>query len=210
MVGGLTWVRDDAADEETVQRARQLFEGFMRDNGVPFSPGTGQPGTGQPGAAAGLGYGWRDKAPAGDEFVGSYARVFDVTVLGRPNADQAYPSMATLEAALFESGRPVLIAPPEPPGKLGDNVLIAWNGSTETARTVESAMPFLHEAQRVVVLEVEGGSVPGPSAEDLARSLRINGIAAETMLAKPERRTAGEVILDRAATIGCDLLVKGA
>ena len=205
MVGGLTWVRDDAADEETVQRSRQLFEGFMRDNGVPFSPGAVPPGT-----AAGLGYGWRDKAPAGDEFVGSYARVFDVTVLGRPNADQAYPSMATLEAALFESGRPVLIAPPEPPGKLGDNVLIAWNGSTETARTIESAMPFLHEAQRVVVLEVEGGSVPGPTAEELARSLRINGIEAETMLAKPERRTAGEVILDRAAAIGCDLLVKGA
>ena len=113
MVGGLTWVRDDAADDETVQRSRQLFEGFMRDNGVPFSSGT-------PGA---LGYGWRDKAPAGDEFVGSHARVFDVTVLGRPNSDQAYPSMATLEAALFESGRPVLIAPPSAPGKLGDNVL---------------------------------------------------------------------------------------
>ncbi|MFL5082972.1 MAG: universal stress protein, partial [Microvirga sp.] len=88
MVGGLTWVRDDAADDETVQRSRQLFEGFMRDNGVPFSSGT-------PGGA--LGYGWRDKAPAGDEFVGSHARVFDVTVLGRPNSDQAYPSMATLE-----------------------------------------------------------------------------------------------------------------
>jgi nucleotide-binding universal stress UspA family protein len=200
MVGGLTWVRDDAADDETVQRSRQLFEGFMRDNGVPFSSGT-------PGA---LGYGWRDKAPAGDEFVGSHARVFDVTVLGRPNSDQAYPSMATLEAALFESGRPVLIAPPSAPGKLGDNVLVAWNGSTETARTVEAAMPFLHKAQRVVVLEVEGGSVPGPTAEDLARSLRINGIAAETVLAKPERRTAGEVILERAAALGCDLLVKGA
>jgi nucleotide-binding universal stress UspA family protein len=200
MVGGLTWVRDDAADEETVQRSRQLFEGFMRDNGVPFSPGT--PG--------GLGYGWRDKAPAGDEFVGSHGRVFDVTVLGRPNADQAYPSMATLEAALFESGRPILIAPPSPPQKLGDSVMIAWNSSTETARTVEAAMPFLHKAQRVVVLEIEGGSVPGPSGEELARALRINGIAAETMFAKPERRTAGETILERAASIGCDLLVKGA
>jgi nucleotide-binding universal stress UspA family protein len=201
MVGGLTWVRDDAADEETVQRSRQLFEGFMRDNGVPFSTAT--PG-------GGLGYGWRDKAPAGDEFVGSYGRVFDATVLGRPNADQAYPSMATLEAALFESGRPILIAPPEPPQKLGDIVVIAWNSSTETARTVEAAMPFLRKAQRVVVLEVEGGSVPGPSGEDLARALRMHGIATETTLAKPERRSAGETILERAASLGCDLLVKGA
>jgi len=118
--------------------------------------------------------------------------------------------MATLEAALFESGRPILIAPPSAPQKLGDNILIAWNSSTETARTVEAATPFLHKAQRVVVLEVEGGSVPGPSGEELARSLRINGIEAEKMLAKPDRRTAGEVILERAASIGCDLLVKGA
>ena len=78
-------------------------------------------------------------------------------------------------------------------------MLVAWNGSTETARTVEAAMPFLQKAQRVVVLEVEGGSVPGPTAEDLARSLRINGIAAETVLAKPERRTAGEAILSAPA-----------
>jgi nucleotide-binding universal stress UspA family protein len=118
--------------------------------------------------------------------------------------------MATLEAALFESGRPILIAPPDPPQRLGDMIVIAWNSSTESARTVEAAMPFLHKAQRVVVLEVEGGSVPGPSGAELSRSLRINGIEAETMLAKPERRSAGEAILERARELGCDLLVKGA
>ena len=35
MVGGLTWVRDDAADEEAAEKSRQLFEGFMRECGVP-------------------------------------------------------------------------------------------------------------------------------------------------------------------------------
>lgn len=200
MVGGLTWVRDDAADEETVQRARRLFEDFMRSNGVPF--GQGQEGR--------LSYGWREKAGAGDDFVGNYARVFDVTVLGRPSADQAYPSMATLEAVLFESGRPVLIAPPSPPERLGDIALVAWNGSTETARAVAFGMPFLHRAQRVVVLEIEGGSVPGPTAGDLARSLNRNGVGAEAMVVKPGRQSAGEAILATARSIGCDLLVKGA
>src|SRR5919112_484288 len=64
----------------------------------------------------------------------SHARVFDVTVLARPTSGHAEPSMATLEAVLFESGRPILIAPPTPPTKLGDTIAIAWNGSTETAR----------------------------------------------------------------------------
>src|SRR4051795_2680724 len=80
MVGGLTWVRDDAADDETVQRSRQLFEGFMRDNGVPFSSGT-------PGA---LGYGWRDKAPAGGEVGGRHPRGFDVAGAGRARTAHAH------------------------------------------------------------------------------------------------------------------------
>ena len=72
--------------------------------------------------------------------------------------------MSTLEAALFESGRPILIAPPDPPRSARRHVVIAWNGSTETARAIAFAMPFLHQAQRVVVLIVEGGMVAGPRA----------------------------------------------
>src|SRR5215218_5896345 len=49
-----------------------------------------------------------------DAFVGSYGRVFDVTVFGRPGSYPAGSSMAAVEAALFESGRPILIAPPTP------------------------------------------------------------------------------------------------
>jgi nucleotide-binding universal stress UspA family protein len=200
MVGGLTWVRDDAADEEAIQKSRQLFEAFMRERGVPFSPGTAEQ----------VGYGWMEKAPAGDEFVASYGRVFDLTVLGRPNADNVYPSMATLEACLFESGRPILIAPPKPPASLGETVVIAWNQSTESARTVEGAMPFLKQAKRVVVVTAEGGTVPGPSGEELARSLRRHAIAAEAVTEAPGRRSHGETILAKAAELGSDLLIKGA
>src|SRR3546814_1930583 len=57
--------------------------------------------------------GWTtDRAGTGDGFVGSYGRVFDVVVVGRPGTAPAGPRMTTLEAALFETGRPILIAPP--------------------------------------------------------------------------------------------------
>jgi len=200
MVGGLTWVRDDAADEEASEKSRQLFEGFMRERGVPYANGRSE----------GMGYGWKDKAPAGDDFVASHGRVFDITVLGRPSSDHVYPSMATLEASLFESGRPILIAPPTPPQALGDTIVIAWNGSTETARSVADAMPFLVRAKQVTVLTIEGGSVPGPTGEDLARSLRRAGIAVEAVTDHPGRRSAGDAILAGAASRGADFLVKGA
>ena len=155
-------------------------------------------------------YGWLDTAPDGDRFVGSYGRVFDVTVLGRPDTGRGRPSMMTIEAGLFETGRPILIAPPTPPQRMGENILIAWNCSTEQAHTVALAMPLLKKAQRVVVLTVKGGSVPGPSGELVCTYLMRHGIKAEALTVDPEGRTTGAAILARAAALGSDLVIKGA
>ena len=119
--------------------------------------------------------------------------------------------MATLEAVLFESGRPILIAPPTAPSKLGETVAIAWNGSTETARATAFAMPFLKRAARVIIITVEGGPLhQGPPGQELARTLRLHGVAAEANTYKVERRSTGETLLRVSASLGVDLLVKGA
>jgi nucleotide-binding universal stress UspA family protein len=136
--------------------------------------------------------------------------VFDVTVLGRPGESAQSPRLSTFEACLFESGRPILLAPPTPPQKMGENVLIAWNHSTEQARTNAFAMPLLQGARKVTVLTVEGGSVVGPTGEQVKRHLQFNGIAAEAVTVNPGNRNAGEVILSHAEQLGCDLLIKGA
>ena len=140
-------LEQDIAQNE--KRSRSLFESFMQAHGVPRG-----------GDAKTLSSGWLDNAPEGDLFVGSYGRVFDVIVLGKPGRDPKGPRMATLEAALFDSGRPVLIAPPVPRSQMGTSVLIAWNCSTEQARVTAFAMPILKRASRVIVLTVEGGAEP--------------------------------------------------
>jgi len=89
-------------------------------------------------------------------------------------------------------------------------VLVAWNGSTETARTVAFAMPFLKRAESVQVVSVEGGMTPGPSSENLAAMLSRHGIAAIARHVTGRGRTPGEVYLDEARAIGADLMVKGA
>ncbi len=187
-------------DEDAAKQARGMFEGFMASRGIPRGDTSN----------SSLSFGWLDAAPDGDNFVGSYGRVFDLTVLGRPGDEPQSPRMVTLEAALFESGRPVLIAPPAPPQRLGENVLIAWNGSTEQARATAFAMPLLRRASRVTVLTVEGGTVPGPTGAQLARYLQRNGIPAEAVTMAPEKRSTGEALLVKADALGCDLLIKGA
>ena len=200
MVSGLAWHVDEKADEDARRESHAIFTRFVEANGLtPTRPGVVEPG-----------FGWHPKAPAGDAFLASHGRLFDLIVLGRPIPGKAVPSMATLEAVLFETGRPMLIAPPVSPKSLGDTVVIAWNGSTETARTVAFAGPLLRRAKKIVVLTVEGWAVSGPSGEQLALSLRRNEVAAEAVHVQPGRRSSGEAILAETIARGGDLLVKGA
>jgi nucleotide-binding universal stress UspA family protein len=119
--------------------------------------------------------------------------------------------MSTLEAALFESGRPILIAPPSPQPQIGTNVLITWNCSTEQARATAFAIPVLGRGTRVVVLTVVGGAgVPGPTGEQLCRYLQLNEVPTKPLTVSLEGRLTDEVILAHAKALGCDLLIKGA
>ena len=205
-VSSLTIASMQEGDEEIERLTQGLFEAFMQAHNVPRV----QAVTGAPQGPAAYSYGWVRPSAHGDAFIGSHGRLFDLIVMGRPGRAPQDPRMPPLEAALFESGRPVLIAPAAAPQVIGANVLVAWNGSTEQTRTTAFAMPLLREAREVTVLSVEGGMTPGPTGEEVAHYLLMNGVAATAVTAAPGTRTTGETILDHAKTHGCDLLVKGA
>jgi nucleotide-binding universal stress UspA family protein len=192
----------ERADRDLDRQLRERFDAFMREHGVPAVASV------LPGAEVAAA--WRDEAVAGYEALGSTGRAYDLIAVARPLPGAAVPSMNALEAALFESGRLVLIAPPTPPDKLGDVVVVAWNGSTETARTIALAMPFLAKAEAVVVLSVEEGMVPGPAGGEIAQGLMRNGIAAKTQQIRAGDRSVGAAILDQCNELGADLLLKGA
>ena len=182
--------------------AHQRFDVVIKAENIPYR---------EIGAAAnGVSCSWREGEGVESEIIGDYGRLFNVIVMGRNEMGTSVDWKATLEAALFESGRPVILAAAKPPPTVGQHIVIAWNGATETARTIAVAMPVLREAARVTVLTVEGGFVPGPSAEDVARHLGRNGIDTTTMTAAPGRRSIGDAMVDEAATAGADMLLKGA
>ena len=116
------------AYEGDSRQANELFTGFMQKHAVPAAAEQG-PAT--------YSFGWPRTDAAEDSFIGSYGRVFDLIALGRPGPEAANPRMAPLEAALFESGRPVLVVPKAAAGvaTIGRNILISWNRSTQQART---------------------------------------------------------------------------
>jgi nucleotide-binding universal stress UspA family protein len=155
-------------------------------------------------------FGWRDVEPMDDIALAARARCFDLTVFGRVQRDGAGPRMGVLETTLFESGKPILIAPPRAIGQFGKRVFIAWNGSTETARTIAFAMPILEKASEVLVLAVEGAGVLGPTAGEIAATLAANGVPADQKVVPASSRSTGEAFLAEAKAWGADLMIKGA
>jgi len=183
--------------------SRGHFQTMTRQKGMA----TGELETEEQGPLAG----WRELEGRESQVVAEYGRLFDLIVIGRTKAAATALWQETCEAALFESGRPVLLASSEPPADgVGHEIVIAWNGSTETARTVALAMPLLTAASHVVVLSVEGGMVSGPSGRDMASHLSRHGIAAEATTVRQDGRTTGEAILEESRRLHADLLVKGA
>jgi nucleotide-binding universal stress UspA family protein len=199
-VSSLTVVSLRDNDAEIVKQSHAIYESFMREKGVAQSETAG----------ATVNCAWREEVPDGDDFVGDYGRVFDIIVLGRPGGSPQSPRMNTFESALFESGRPVLLAPPTPPTTLGETILVAWNASTEQSRATALAMPILQKAKRVIVCTVEGATVPGPTGEQIARYLRMNDVPTEAITVPAGQKRPGEVLLAEATRLGCDLVIKGA
>lgn len=187
----VTFPPADWNDAEFVGKSRRLFDEHF---------------TGKQGLRAR----WRAGPSIDDAGLGSLARVYDVVVLGRPNNSGTGPRMTTLEGALFESGRPVLIAPPTPPTSLGENVVISWNQSTEQARVTADALPLLKRAKSVTVLAVEGLMVPGPTAAQCCDWLAMHSITAREMSIGNGGKKPGEVVLTEAKKLGADLIIKGA
>ena len=186
----VTFPPADWNDAEFVAKTRKMFEAHF--------------------VSCGLRYRWRAGPSIDDAGLGSLARVFDLTVIGRPSNSGAGPRMTTLESALFESGQPVLVAPPVAPKTLGENVLISWNCSTEQARATACAIPILRRAKTVTILTVEGLTVPGPSGVQCRDWLAVNGITARELSMGNGGRKPGEVVLSEAQKLGADLIVKGA
>lgn len=192
----------DQEEDSRVTRAEAAFREFVEKRDVPW--GDPDPPSDAPTA------GWIGDVSRGDAIVGQLARLYDLTVLAHPISNVSARRYILLETVLFESGRPIMVGPAETPKSLGKCIVIAWNGSTESARALAFASPFLQTADEVHVLTVENGMVAGPDGSQVQESLRRSGIAAHVHMAEQAGRSTGEAILEESAKLGADLLVKGA
>ena len=182
--------------------ARERFSDLVAAEGIPMQPLSDE--------SSGPSADWREVEGPEGQVIGDHGRLFDLIVIARTSEQALIDWQVMCEAVFFESGRPALIAASEAPGIIGSRVLIHWNGSTEAARTLSFARPFLDGAESVTVLTVPEVMVPGPSGERVAAHLRRSGIDAEAVRVESAGRGPGEAVIEEARARGADLLVKSA
>ena len=139
------------------------------------------------------------------------ARVHDVTVL---DADSELLSLTEgiLQQALFESGRPVIVAPEAVHRFACRRVLIAWDGSARAARAVNDALPFLRAAELVQIVSVAGEkdlSNLTPGAE-LAPHLERHGVEVTVKNLVTTDGDVAEALRQEADSSEADMIVMGA
>lgn len=153
---------------------------------------------------------WEVATGLASEIVAMRGGAYDMVVVGRPARDQTTVAELSAEAALFRTGRPVLIAPPKTPRSIGEAVVIGWNRSASSARSIAAAMPLLMMSRSVTIVTVTTGAKIGPSPQDMAKYLSWHEVQAEVVEIPPDHRLVGEVLLEEAERVSADLLVMGA
>jgi nucleotide-binding universal stress UspA family protein len=145
-----------------------------------------------------------------DETIAHHARIADLTIVPHPQAGEDVAAADALHAVLFDSGRPVLLAPVERPASIGKRVAVAWNGTAYAASALASVMPFIRQAEAVRVLTSEDYFRRGPTAEEVAEYISHHGVTADVVEFRPLNRTVGAGLLAAADDFGADLMSLGA
>lgn len=163
----------------------------------------GDPGLGRPSAD------WTEAVGQKVLLMAEYGRTADLIVLGRDSTG-AVNERDVFEAALLQTGRPVLIAPGLSPNPILDTVAIAWKDTAESARAVAAARPFIETADRVVIFTVEEGVELGEHSSDRLRGVLSwhNPNTSVQRLSTDGRAPVG-ILLEAVRTVKADLLVMG-
>ena len=145
------------------------------------------------------------------EVFADHLKVADIGILHGRHGPLAGERLLA-QAALFDSGRPLLLAPRKTALALPRRALIAWDGTHAAARAMQDAISLLPAGAEAVVARVTDDKAlrMDQSGIEAARHLSRHGIKAEFREVPRAGRDVYDALLAAAHEAGCDLIVAGA
>jgi nucleotide-binding universal stress UspA family protein len=206
MVSGL-FNQFAAGAAERAQRAESFFQSFCRRANLPFvnaPPASSGPSVSGPSAR------WLRQLGAEPYWVAAYGRAADLLVIARPDSGDEV-ALTTIETALIDSGRPILVPGPAVMAELPETILVGWKPVREAAHALATALPFLRRARNVVLLSVseEQNDSDPQAAARVAEGLAWHGIPVSLLSLAPGPEGAAETLLAAAAERQALLVIGG-
>lgn len=146
------------------------------------------------------------------DLFGRMARRFDLSVVAQGEPESQAGQERFIEAALFQSGRPVIVVPfIQSTGAAFDRVLLGWDGSQTAARAVGDALPLLSRAKEVeiVIVATDQAKRDNITGTGLARHLAHHDLRVEVKTLTPGDLDVANTILSYAADSSADFIVMG-
>jgi nucleotide-binding universal stress UspA family protein len=145
---------------------------------------------------------------------GEYSHCVDLIIAPRPEGEARGLIRSEFpDGTLTASGVPMLILPQDwRPAPVGENIVIAWNGSREATRAVHDAMPLLVKAKKVTVFTFSArASALRAASEMLTDHLQRHGVVARISdWTNTGDISALEALFASLDTQDADLIVAGA
>lgn len=156
---------------------------------------------------------WRSGLVSPTHFVAEQSRAADLIITGRDRSSESDYYSLDPGGLILGAGRPVLIVPKGIASLGAGTVTIAWKESREARRALQDSLPFLHDAARVVIVEVcESGTEPESKAHlhDVADYLLRHGIKAGVECVRSKRATVADDLIEFSEVHHAELIVAGA
>ena len=154
-------------------------------------------------------YRWKTLVGEISDHVGRKARTADVSICMQPSdKHECYKHL--FNDLIYRSGRPVLMIPTEGDFEVGTNILIAWNGRAEVARSIANAFPILRSAEKISLVQVGEIEEDRPTIHEAAEYLEDHGLQVSVIEQPRSNSGISDTILATAQDIHADLIVIGA
>lgn len=180
--------------------AHARFDTWQQDGAIEVSSQPGAPG---PSAE------WNVEVGDDREAISRAGRLADLVIVARPTSVNDVRARAAAEAAIFNTGCPVLLVPPTGKLNLGGACVIGWQGSREAARALGAAVPLLGAAESihiVSVLEGKSGRIPPAEAQSY---LAWHGLKSYVTVCEPTASVAA-TLFRKAHSVDAGLVIMGA
>ncbi len=180
---------------ENAEKLREEVEAKLAHEGVPWD--------------------WRFEYGMAADRLLQAAPLADIVILGPAEAATAARGPSALVGdVVLKAPVPVLVVPADVRGfDVGAPMLVAWNGSAESAHALRAAVPLLACSCQVtlacVIEDAPGSGRDLPSTEG-ARYLARHGIACEMVEIPRGQAKIADTLFAAAQLRGCGLLVMGA